>query len=349
MEYPFKVTIGIPVFNVEKVVEKSVLSALEQDFALPYEILVVDDHGTDESMGIVRRLAATHPNGGRIRIIDYGNNQGPGQARNTIFAHCKGQYLFFLDSDDWMESRALTILYNRAVETGADITTGSSWYFTDDIIRAEYKVYPDMFINHSSAGVYLLMRERISIRGEMWAKLWSIDFVRNHNIECVNRIVEDFIPDFISLVESSKICLVSDFVYNYYHRRKGSIMNTSQKLGINERSSAWARNIMVIKDLVVKKYSGVNGIYDLYISKCRNCYKNLISSPLDEEWMADINTKIRGSMSIVPSFKSISRINNRIMWLFLRNNDSLERYSTYDRVLTFVAHTIAKFKRVFHT
>lgn len=349
MEYPFKVTIGIPVFNVEKYVEKSILSALEQDFVLPYEILVVDDHGTDESMGIVRRLATTHPNGGRIRIIDHGKNRGIGQVRNTIFDQCKGQFLFFLDSDDWMESRALTTLYNRAIETGADITTGSSWYFNDEGIKAEFKVYPNLFINHSSAGVYLLTKEKISTRIEMWAKLWSIDFIRSHNIGCSNLILEELIPEFISLVESSKICLVSDFVYNYYYMRNNSIMTSTQTQRINERSLALARNINVIKDLVSKQYSGIDGIYDLYLSKCRHCYRVLNSSPLDEVQTAEINALIRGSMSIVPSSKHISLLNNRIMWLFLRNDDSLGRYSTYDRVLSFVAHTIAKLKRVFHT
>lgn len=60
MDYQYQVTVGIPVFNVEKYVEKALISALEQDFVLPYEILVVDDCGTDSSMDIVRHIVKTH-------------------------------------------------------------------------------------------------------------------------------------------------------------------------------------------------------------------------------------------------------------------------------------------------
>lgn len=60
VDYQYQVTVGIPVFNVEKYVEKALISALEQDFVLPYEILVVDDCGTDSSMDIVRHIVKTH-------------------------------------------------------------------------------------------------------------------------------------------------------------------------------------------------------------------------------------------------------------------------------------------------
>lgn len=349
VNYKYQITIGVPVFNVEPYVEKAILSALEQDFDLPYEVLIVDDCGSDRSLDIIHDIAKTHRHGNRIRIIANESNQGIGEVRNTIIHNSEGRFLFFLDPDDWMEERALSVLYNKAIETDADLTAGSSWYFNDDGIKAEYKEYPDIFINHDSAGVYLLDRENISIRGELWAKLWSIDFIKSHNIECRLRIVEDFIPDFISLVESSRICLVSDFVYNYYFMRSGSIMSATQTQRIKERCIAWVKNITAIKELVSNKYRNVDGIYDLYLTKCRHCYRNALSSPLDSGLIAEMNPFVKGSMSIIPSFKHIHKLNNKLMWLCLRKNDSLECYSKYERGLSIVSHIIYKLKRVFHS
>ena len=108
--YIYQITIGVPVFNVERYVEKAILSALNQDFNLPYEVLIVDDCGSDRSMDIVHRIAKTHPHGDRIRIIAHENNMGLGEVRNTIIHNSAGRFLFYLDSDDYMEERALSLL-----------------------------------------------------------------------------------------------------------------------------------------------------------------------------------------------------------------------------------------------
>lgn len=346
MDYPFQITVGVPVFNVEAYVEKAILSALEQDFTLPYEVLVVDDCGTDKSMDIVNRIAENHKNGERIRIVSHGYNRGLGQVRNTIIDNAKGRYLFFLDSDDWMEEKALSALYDKAVESGADITVGGSKYTNDDGIMADYKVYPDMVVKHESAGISLLVDHGIRMRGEIWGKLLSMEFIHSHNIRCVNRIIEDGVPDFVSLVESKTICLVSDYVYNYYQNRQGSILAALQTEKIAERVLTWASIINTIRALVVNKYSNLPGIYDIYISKTRSCYRHMLLDPLNEELKSQINSAIKGCMSIVPSVKKIKMNNNRSMYLFLRHNDSLEAFSRFDRILTGLMHLKTRLKSV---
>lgn len=121
-----QITIGMPVYHVEKYVRKSLLSALDQDFTLPYEILIVDDCGTDRSMDIVHEVISQHPSGDKVRIIRHDKNLGLGEARNTIIRNAKGKYLFFLDSDDWIFSNSLSVLYAKAEETQAEVTCGSS-------------------------------------------------------------------------------------------------------------------------------------------------------------------------------------------------------------------------------
>ena len=78
------ITIAIPVYNVEKYIEKSLLSALNQDFCLPYEILIINDSSPDNSMDIVHRLKKEHSKGNIIRIIDLTQNRGQGDIRIIV-------------------------------------------------------------------------------------------------------------------------------------------------------------------------------------------------------------------------------------------------------------------------
>ena len=68
MDYKYQITVGMPVWGVEKYIKRSLLSVLEQDFE-DMEILVIDDCGTDKSIDIATELATTHPKGDKIRII----------------------------------------------------------------------------------------------------------------------------------------------------------------------------------------------------------------------------------------------------------------------------------------
>ncbi|KAA6338764.1 Chondroitin synthase [termite gut metagenome] len=95
----YKITLSMPVYNVEKYVERALLSALNQTFE-SIEYLIVDDKGTDNSMDVVRKLIANHPREKDVRIIDHGVNQGLGAARNSAIKEAKGEYLYCMDSDD---------------------------------------------------------------------------------------------------------------------------------------------------------------------------------------------------------------------------------------------------------
>lgn len=337
------VTIGIPVFNVEPYIEQSLLSALEQDFTLPYEILVVDDCGTDRSMDIVYRLASNHPNGARIRVISHRFNKGVAQARNTILNNASGKYLFFLDSDDWMEESTLTLLHTKAIETGADITAGSSWYTQDDGPRYPYKQYPDCTVVADNAGVYYYLKKSINIRGELWGKLWLIEFLKSNDCVFIYPFIEDYIPDFITLVESHVVCLLSDYVYNYRHNRPGSIMTSAQEQRVIEKIFCWASIINTMQALIINRYSNVPGIYDLYLSKLRNALREI--TLLNKETTSFVNDRIKYSLSIIPSLYHIKKANNRLMYLLLRKDCSIERFIKYDTAIVHIAEAARKIRK----
>lgn len=118
-----KLSIIIPVYNVEKYVEKCIRSCEDQDIPKEdYELIVVNDGSPDVSLAIVERVAREYPN---INVISQ-ENQGLSGARNTGLAAAQGEYVWFVDSDDWIEENCLKGLTEKLID---DV----------DILQIQYK------------------------------------------------------------------------------------------------------------------------------------------------------------------------------------------------------------------
>ena len=112
----YEVTIGIPVYNVEKYIRQAIESALAQTFE-SIEFLILDDCGTDSSMSIIREYQQTHPRGKNIRILSKSHNMGIGDARNDIVKEAQGRYLFFLDADDTIVPNTIELMYKLVMKS----------------------------------------------------------------------------------------------------------------------------------------------------------------------------------------------------------------------------------------
>ena len=110
-----RVSIIIPIYNVEQYIEECLLSAMRQTLK-EIEIICVNDGSTDDSMGIVRKYAREDP---RIRIVEK-ENGGLSSARNAGMDAAKGEYILFLDSDDWILPETLEEIYDSAVKNDLD-------------------------------------------------------------------------------------------------------------------------------------------------------------------------------------------------------------------------------------
>lgn len=113
-----KFSVVIPVYNVKEYLERCVTSVLNQPCA-DYEMILVDDGSTDGSGALCDRLALRSP---KIRVI-HQKNGGLGAARNTGIEHALGDYLVFIDSDDYIDASMLPDLAAKIDETHADIIT----------------------------------------------------------------------------------------------------------------------------------------------------------------------------------------------------------------------------------
>lgn len=110
-----KISVVVPVYNVEAYVARCMESVLAQDFG-DFEVVVVNDGSTDSSREVVARYAADP----RVRVVDQ-PNMGLSGARNTGLSHARGEWVAFVDSDDYVSEGYLSWLFKNALERDADV------------------------------------------------------------------------------------------------------------------------------------------------------------------------------------------------------------------------------------
>ncbi|MBQ8543629.1 MAG: glycosyltransferase [Alistipes sp.] len=213
-----KLSIVIPMYNVDKYIEKCLLSCINQDIsASDYEIIVVNDGSLDCSMQIVSAIAKCYSN---IRIIEQ-QNQGLSAARNNGFAISKGEYVWFVDSDDWIECNCLKRITHKLCDN-------------IDILQLQYRlVYDDSMLNKDCYTIIdgIVTGVKQTLNGGLPAPaqfaIYRSDFLRENNLSFVLNIYHEdseFKPRVTYLAK--KIASDNDVCYNYYQREIGSITSS---------------------------------------------------------------------------------------------------------------------------
>lgn len=134
---PVPVSVIIPCYNVDPYLEECLASVICQTLA-GIEIICIDDGSEDATFPLLETLAKRH---GALRLLRHEQNKGLAAARNTGIRNARGEYLFFLDSDDIIpDQRSLEILYQAAIEDDADEVLGRivRWYPETGMLRQEY-------------------------------------------------------------------------------------------------------------------------------------------------------------------------------------------------------------------
>lgn len=214
-----KVSVIIPVYNVEKYLRKCIDSVLAQDYS-DYEILLIDDGSTDKSGGICDEYANKYS---KVKVF-HQENKGLGGARNTGIDNATGEYIIFLDSDDYIESCTLSTLMNKAEVNSTDLVIYNMRTVTTDgkIIRESELNLPDGVFNIS------ICKELIFATISAWSKLYKRDLFIKNNIKFPERYwFEDIWIAFDIFICAERVVKCDEILYNYV-MRSDSIMNSDK-------------------------------------------------------------------------------------------------------------------------
>ena len=121
------ISVIIPIYNVEKFVERCILSIINQTYTKEVECIIVNDCTPDSSMKIVERLVADYKGQIRFKLLNHERNKGIAAVRNTGLNAASGDYIIYIDSDDYCEQDMLEKMYTKAVEEDADVIVADFW------------------------------------------------------------------------------------------------------------------------------------------------------------------------------------------------------------------------------
>ena len=208
------VSIIIPICNVEQYITACLKSVRAQTYT-DYEVILIDDCGTDGSMKIVNDYVNLNLNDRNSwRVIRHEKNRGLSAARNTGTAEAKGKYIYYLDSDDTITPDCLGKLVTEAERTKAEMVVGNINVIGDDkwiprLKQKELLTGDDCFHSYLQGKYYMMA----------WNKLIRRDFLEQNNITFVEGLIhEDCAWSFTVACLVSKIAFVYDETYNYLVR-----------------------------------------------------------------------------------------------------------------------------------
>lgn len=226
-----KMSVIIPVYKVEKYIEKCIDSICNQSYR-DIEILLIDDGSPDNCSKICDDYAIKDK---RVKVI-HKENGGLSDARNTGLKAATGDYVVFVDGDDfWMENNALQYLVD-AVKPELDfIGYNCSYYYPDSGTYSSWVAYDDVLAtptDKNTAMVTLVKSGTFPMSACL--KLMKRSFlIDNHLFFKKGQIAED-IPWFINVLDATnKCCFVNQYIYAYRQNVDGSISNTRGRKSFN--------------------------------------------------------------------------------------------------------------------
>ncbi len=237
------ISIIIPVFNIKKYIEKCIFSILEQDYQ-NYEILVINDGSTDNSEEVIRKIRSN-----KIKIINK-ENGGLSSARNEGVKHAKGEYIWFIDGDDYIERDSLKTINELVNNKKYDII---SFGFYKETYNKKELQRDDIDI--------LDKKQYILVNTSACTKVFNRTFyIENRFHFSEGKIYEDLslIPFIMSKTQNIKF--IEKPLYNYVYR-ENSIMNNNIKFNKNRDDKFFALDrltkLFKKNDTFLKYYSEI--------------------------------------------------------------------------------------------
>jgi len=294
-----KVSVIIPCYNSEKHLQKAVDSVFKQSLE-SIEIILVDDGSTDKTPALLQQLKMEDL---RVEVITHPKNMGLGAARNSGMEKAAGEYLFFLDSDDYIHPNTFEVLYEKAKEENLDILQARFILHQND----KQEVYPKDLIPFSQAiSGTEYYNQGVFIEPKACGKLWKTNFVKENNLKFSTGYYEDMLMVFEAFVRARR---VNNSLFPAYHyvRRNDSI--TGQKTSL--KHIADYKNMLInlqsvfMQEKLIDKSSSFPASFLLYLVEL--CY---MSHQLkDKEILKDSKTFVQ---KMIQKYKHIIRKNNNI-------------------------------------
>lgn len=246
-----KVTLIVPVYNSEKYIGKCLDSILNQTYN-NYEILVVNDGSKDNSQKIINSYKEKYPD--KITSIEQ-ENKGVAKTRNESIKRATGDYIMFVDNDDYLDKDYIETFVKTIEEGNYDIVLGGYRRPNE-----EGKIIKTLKLQDEEWSKFMIMAP--------WAKIYRKSYLIENNIEFLSvNLGEDIYFNLKAMLISTKIKIIDYVGYNWFFNTK-SVSNTTQKnikqLQVYELLDS-CYNMVKDEGLLEKKYDIIETHFTRYI------------------------------------------------------------------------------------
>lgn len=242
------VSVIVPVYNVEKYVARCLESLVNQKCDCNYEIIIINDGTKDNSMDIVNDYAARYD---FIHVYTQ-ENSGVSVARNTGLANARGEYIAFVDSDDFVSPFYISEMYTLAVKNNADIVQCRYCNYFEKSDRSI-----NVLLSHRNGVIggkkaFEKLISDVSVRNYAWNKLYRRSLFTDNNISYpVGKCFEDVITTPRLFACAENVAFTRKVLYSYAHR-PDSITGLAGRKMVDSYLEAY---------LILSEYLAENGIY----------------------------------------------------------------------------------------
>lgn len=277
------VSVIIPVYNVEKYIGKCLSSLMEQTFR-NFEVIAVNDGSTDSSPEILRHFEERYDN---IIVINQ-KNAGVAQSRNNGILRSRGQYLTFVDGDDYVSPTFLSELYNACVDYDADISCCYYYFhFIENDFLFEYPFRCKGVFTRNQA-MNKLLRD-VQIQSLLWNKMYKRNLFGD--ISFPSMCFEDLAVANRVFAKASRVVVLDRPLY-YYNQHSMSTLARINADKINDFIRATA---------LVRISLEQNGLYEKYKKSylaltrktCNCCYLYVLKMHGEKKCMKGCMTNMR--------------------------------------------------------
>ena len=304
-----KISIILPIYNVAEYLDKSLTSLIQQTLT-DIEIICVNDGSSDNSLSILEKYANTDK---RIKIVNLPGNFGQGFARNKGIEVATGEYLGFVDPDDWAEVNMYEELYECAKRYNSELVEANH-YVQNEIRNYRKKYRNKMKFPHNKCFTWRDINPFGAICAP-WNKIYKTTFVKTNKILFGNgRYAEDQIFTIKSRLLAKKIAYCNKPIYNYRIRRNSCLnivnLDTLKRPELlNEvKYFLLEHNFMEQLNTEYTKYAleGLTSTYKRISTDKIEEYENNVRKVLSEEEFLLYKKQIQSSQTLITSFFSVT-------------------------------------------
>ena len=219
------ISLILPIYNVEEYLNECLESILNQSYC-DYELLIVDDGSTDSSLHIARGYSEKFKD---IKVFTQ-ENKGVSEARNLALKNAKGDYILFIDSDDFLRKDMLEKLIETALESNSDITISNYYlYYNKNNFKEFIKGMPKYNLYTNSEVIEMMLKHKL--QGQLWNKLFKTSLLKEINFQFEKgRYIQDIFPIFRAVSASKKIAYINEALYFYRQREESTVHKRNKKL-----------------------------------------------------------------------------------------------------------------------